>query len=199
MQFENNVVALLLPIWLVVVKEYLPYRIKKYGALREDGTYNEEKLTDIKKELIVAFIRFPSDLMIISAGYIVARIFASSEAIIHASSDTIVELTKQLNTNHVLFWVTLLLFLPLCVLITRTCEALVYPRRKEMSKTTKAIVLTVILYIITIAIAKYIPSNTNIGKLSNIVVEFLLLPFTLEFDCLFIADIFITPLHLINW
>ena len=94
--------------------------------------------------------------MIISAGYIVARIFASSEAIIHASSDTIVELTKQLNTNHVLFWVTLLLFLPLCVLITRTCEALVYPRRKEMSKTTKAIVLTVILYIITISFALWL-------------------------------------------
>ena len=150
MDFYNNIAALVLPIWLLIVKEFVPYFIKKYASKKDDGTYNQEVLMDINKELAIAVLRFPCDLIVIAAGYIIARIFICTEAITHISDvqlKTITDLTIQLNSNHVLFWVTLLLVLPLCVLCTRKCESLLYPKKGKKVQKGKAIILNILLYI----------------------------------------------------
>ena len=155
MDLKNNIVAIILPIWLFIAKEVIPYFIKRYASKKEDGTYNQEALKDINKELFVAILRFPCDFIIIAAGYIIARIFICTEAMTRinpdATLDTIKDLTMQLNTNHTLFWLTLLFVLPLCVLWTRKCESLLYPKSNQKVQRTKAIISNILLYIVTIA------------------------------------------------
>lgn len=159
MDLKNNIVALILPVWLLIIKDILPYFIKKYGAKKDDGTYNQEVLIDIRKELVIAVLRFPCDLVVISAGYIIARIFICTEAITHIKKEQIqmiADLTLQLNTNHVLFWVTILLVLPLFVLGTQVSKSSLYPRQNENPKKIKAILITIVLYIISLGFALWL-------------------------------------------
>ena len=103
-------------------------------------------------------------MAIISASVIVAKIIACSEMLIKIPSQvpdkveamkTIALLTQQLNTSHIIFWLLLLLFLPFCILFTRSNETFFYGKRTNTIKKFLAIFFTILLYLMALGIDFY--------------------------------------------
>ncbi len=156
MDILNNVATLILTYGLVGIKDVAPYIIKRYGSKKVDGTYNKEMLRDINKDLGITFIRFPSDLIIISASSFFAKIVSCSNEIITSDAETIGTLTVQLNTSHICFASIIFILLPLFVLFTRMCESWYYPRRKVKPHRIRSIIINVLLHLLSFLFVCYV-------------------------------------------
>lgn len=156
MDVINNIATILLTYGLVGIKDVVPYIIKRYGSKKDDGTYNKEMLKDINKDLRITFIRFPSDLVIISASSFLAKIVSCSNEIITSNAESIKKLTLQLNTSHICFASIIFVLLPLFVLLTRICESWYYPRRKVKQQKIKSAILNAVLHIVSFLFVFYV-------------------------------------------
>lgn len=140
----NEIVALVLPFLLFILKELCPYIMKKYKAKKPDGTYNKEQLSDINSDFVHAVFLFPTDILVVSVGYIFSRIVIQSNLIAEDISNDI----TLLHFNYFLLIIMLFIMLPVCVWATRKCASLYFSHRKVI----KGIICCALLYIVAFVV-----------------------------------------------
>lgn len=157
MDVKNSLASLGLTYGAIIIKDVIPYFLKKAYSRKDNGEYNYEIVKDLKKDLWISFLRFPCDLIIIAATSIIARIiFCTNELSTLEGVININVLIKQLNTNHVLFQIIMFIFFPFCVFLVRLCESWYYPSKNMKVQKKKAQIVYAGLHLISLFIVIYI-------------------------------------------
>jgi len=142
MELIVNIAELIFPFILFIFKSYIPYRIKIYSAKR-----NPQIIADVKKEMGIEIIRFPSDLLMIAAAYDLAKLLPYINILIDETGNMARDAFNNIMIYLGLLIGIIFILLPLCVIATRKCESLYFPDSGTQPKKRKSVIFEVLIYL----------------------------------------------------